>query len=144
MLYFDRGLNLPPTKESVDQPLSRSFRDFLLYTQSSQSNKARKKKERKEKLQSQPQKQKSKNKTANKTPNEECQVEEEEEESYKDESLEFKRAKGESMNHYLLRIDYETNKRLMLAQRKTTQNSTRRKEFVEIIIKSSRNIDLGI
>ena len=116
-----RGYNLPPDKGSTSQPMSRSFWDFLLYTQNPpqlRNKKTKREEETKEKPHNKPRKQTSTDK-----------VMKEEEIDDNDEVVEFKRAKGESARHYLLRVEYETNKRLMLAQRRTTQNSEKRKEY---------------
>lgn len=100
--------------------MSRSFRDFLLYTQPP------KKQETASKESNDDKKMNKKRKKRSKEIDEIDSLKDDEDED--EEALQFKRHKGESDDHYLSRVNEETHKRLLSAHKKTASMSSKRKE----------------
>jgi hypothetical protein len=113
----NKGKNLPP-KGSTDQPLSRSFREFVESMQEAPTKKEKKTKETTL----------SKAVESNIKTNRKKKDETDENEKPDEEVLMYKRAKGESLDHYVMRVEYEANKQILMAQMKATKTSTKRKE----------------
>lgn len=120
IIYYYRGFNLPPNKQNSTQSVSRSFRDFLLYTQPPKKQVTTNEGSNDDK------KMNKKGKKRSKEINEIESLKDNEDED--EEALQFKRRKGESDDHYLSRVNEETHKRLLSAHKKTASMSSKRKE----------------
>ncbi|XP_003382774.1 PREDICTED: coiled-coil domain-containing protein 137-like [Amphimedon queenslandica] len=124
---LDKGFNLPPKKGEKSQSLSRSFRDFLLYSQPPKKREIPSNEDEKESknVKTGDGKQSKRRKVIEK-------IESPRDDDKEDEDpLKYKRMAGEGTEQYLLRINEEANKRLISAHKKVASTSTKRKEYLK-------------
>ena len=118
-----RGFNLPPKKGDKSQSLSRSFRDFLLYTQPPKKRERSSNEEEKETKNA-----KTGDGKYSKRRKAIDKMESPRDDKEDEEPLRYKKKLGESTEQYILRINEEANKRLISAHKKVASTSTKRKE----------------
>lgn len=113
---------MPPKKGDKSQSLSRSFRDFLLYTQPPKRRPSNEDEKKSKNLKTGDGEHSKRRKVIE-------EIESPRDDDKEDEGpVKYKRMLGEGTEQYLLRINEEANKRLISAHKKVASTSTKRKE----------------